>query len=84
MQLEGASAVKVAAYIGAAFVMGIGTIGPAIGQGMVGARACDNIGKYPENAGTIRTVMLLGMSIIETAPIYALVIAILLIFVGGR
>ena len=84
MQLDSATAVRVAAYIGAAIVMGIGTIGPALGQGFIGSRACDNIGKYPENAGTIRTVMLLGMGIIETSAIYAFVVAILLIFFAAR
>jgi F-type H+-transporting ATPase subunit c len=74
------STLKIAAYIGAAFVMGIGTIGPALGQGLIGARACENVGKYPENAGNIRTLMLLAMGIIETSAIYALLIALILIF----
>ena len=39
---------KAAAALGAAFAIGIGTIGPALAQGMVGSKACENIGKYPE------------------------------------
>ncbi len=72
--------IKIAAYIGAAFVMGIGTIGPALGQGIVGAKSCENIGKYAENAGKIRNTMFLALGIIETSAIYAFIIAILLIF----
>lgn len=70
---------KVAAYFGAAIVMGIGTIGPAFGQGLVGMKACENIGKYPESAGQIRGAMILAMSLIETSAIYALIIALMLI-----
>jgi len=75
--------VKAAAYIGAAFAIGIGTIGPAFGQGMIGSKACENMGKYPESANKIRTTMLLAMGIIESSAIYALIISILLIFYSG-
>ncbi len=71
--------VRVAAFLGAAFAMGIGTIGPALGQGMVGTKACETIGRYPESAGKVRTAMLIAMSLIETSAIYCLLIALLLI-----
>lgn len=74
--------VKAAAYIGAAITMAIGTIGPALGQGMVGTKACEMIGKNPENTSQIRTAMLMSMSLIETSAIYALVVALLLIFLS--
>lgn len=75
---------KVAAFLGAAFVMGIGTIGPALGQGKVAAEACKSIGKYPESAGSIRTSMVIGLSLIETSAIYAFLTAIFLIFFTGQ
>ena len=71
---------KAAAFIGAALAMGIGTIGPALGQGFVGMQACENIGKYPESAGKIRMVMLLAMGIVESSAVYALVISFLILF----
>lgn len=71
--------IKVAAYIGAALVMGLGSIGPAIGQGLVGSKACENLGKYPESASQIRTVMVISLSMIETSAIYAFIIAIILV-----
>jgi F-type H+-transporting ATPase subunit c len=70
---------KVAAYIGAAITMGIGTIGPAIGQGMIGSKAVENVGKYPESYGRIRMMMLIAMGLVETGAIYALIISIMLI-----
>jgi F-type H+-transporting ATPase subunit c len=71
--------IKIAAYAGAAFAMGIGTIGPALGQGLVGSKACENIGKYPQSYSQIRNTMFLALGIIETSAIYAFIIAILLV-----
>lgn len=72
---------QAAAYIGAAFAMGIGTIGPALGQGLIGSRACETMGKYPESAGKVRGAMMLAMVLVETVAIYALLVALLLIFI---
>ena len=78
--MESVELIKAAAYLGAAFTMGIGTIGPALGQGMVGSRSCETMGKYPESAGKVRGAMLLAIVLIETVAIYALLIALILIF----
>lgn len=75
--------VKAAALLGSAFVMGIGCISPAYGQGLIGAEACKNIGKYPQSSKDIRTTMLLAMGIVESSAVYALLIAILLLFLRG-
>jgi len=81
--MEGIFYVKAAAFLGAAIAMGIGSIGPALGQGMIGMKACESIGKYPENAEKIRTAMMIAMGLVETAAIYALLIAGALIIVGN-
>jgi F-type H+-transporting ATPase subunit c len=70
---------QAAAFIGAAIVMGVGSIGPAIGQGMIGKAACDAVGRNPETGSKMRMMMLIGMGMVETSAIYALIIAILLI-----
>lgn len=74
---------KAAVYIGAALAMGIGSIGPALGQGLIGMKACENIGKYPEGANKIRTTMFLALSIIETSAIYCFIISLILLFRYG-
>jgi F-type H+-transporting ATPase subunit c len=66
---------KAAAFLGAAIAMGVGAIGPALGQGLIGMKACENIGKYPESAGRIRTTMMIAMGLVETSAIYALMVA---------
>ena len=78
--MEGIVIAQAAALIGAALVMGIGCIAPAYGQGLIGAEACKNIGKYPQSAKDIRTTMLLAMGIVESSAVYALLISLLLIF----
>ena len=80
--IEGIYIAKAAAFIGAALAMGIGTIAPAYGQGLVGAKACENIGKFPESAKDIRGVLVMALGIIESSAVYALLVAGGLIFVG--
>ena len=77
--MEEINYVKMAAYLGAAFAIGIGTIGPALGQGSVASRAIENMGKYPEVANKIRTTMFIGLALIETLAIYAFIVSLLLI-----
>ena len=62
----------------------IAGIGPGIGEGNAVAKACEAIGRQPECKGNVTTTMLMGCAIAETTGLYALVIAILLIFVAPR
>lgn len=78
--MESVLLAKAAAYIAAGIAMGIGTIGPALGQGMIGSRACETMGKYPESASKVQGAMMLAMVLVETIAIYALLVALLLIF----
>ncbi len=73
--VDGIFYAKAAASIGAAIAIGLGVLGPALGQGAIGSKACENIGKYPESANKIRQVMFVSMGIIETLAIYVLLIA---------
>jgi F-type H+-transporting ATPase subunit c len=58
-----------------ALAIGIGSIGPAIGIGLIGAKAMEAIGRNPEAAGKILVPMLLAAAFAEAIAIYALVIA---------
>lgn len=59
----------------AAIAIGIGTLGPGIAIGMIGAKAMEAIGRNPEAQSKILPVMLLGMAFAEALGIYALVVA---------
>ena len=67
--------------LGAGIAM-IAGIGPGIGEGNAVAKACEAIGRQPEAKGAVTSTMIMGCAIAETTGIYALVIAILLIFVA--
>ncbi len=67
--------------LGAGIAM-IAGIGPGIGEGNAVAKACEAIGRQPEAKGSITSTMLMGCAVAETTGLYALVIAILLIFVA--
>jgi len=70
---------QIAAYIAAGLCMGIGTLGPALGQGFIGGKACESIGKKPESAPAITRMMVLGLAFVESTAIYALVISLILL-----
>ena len=73
--------VEAARALGAALCMGIGAIGPAIGEGNAVGKALEAMARQPEMASTLRTNMILGCAITETTGIYSLVISLLLLFV---
>ena len=66
------------ACIGAGLAVLTG-LGPAIGEGMIGAKAMEAIGRQPEAAGTIRITMLIGQAVTETTGLYGLIIAFMLV-----
>lgn len=79
--MELAHAIEVAGRaIGAGLCMGIGAVGPGIGEGTAVAHALDGMARQPEASGTLRTTMILGCAIAETTGIYSLLIAFLILF----
>mgnify|MGYP005909045973 FL=1 len=80
--MELASAIAIAGKaIGAGLCMGIGAIGPALGEGNAVGKALEGMARQPEMANLLRTNMILGCAITESTGIYSLVIALLLLFV---
>lgn len=75
---------KVAAYVAAGVCMGVGTLGPALGMGFIGGKACESIGKKPESAGVISRTMFMALVAVESTAIYALLVALVLLFYVGK
>lgn len=67
--------------IAAAIAIGIASAAGAIAMGIAIAKSAEGISRQPEAAEKIRTSLMLGLVFIETAIIYALIVAILIIFV---
>ena len=68
--------------LAAGLAMGFGAIGPGIGVGLVGLGALQALGRNPEARGPIMTNMILAIAFAEAVAIYALVVAVVLIFVA--
>jgi F-type H+-transporting ATPase subunit c len=61
--------------IAKAIAIALGSLGPAIGIGMIGSKAMEAIGRNPEASGKILVPMLLAIAFAEAVAIYVLVIA---------
>ena len=72
--------VKVAALTGGGMAIGFGAIGAAIGEGFTAASANAAISRNPGISGDIFKSMLVGQAIAESASIFALVVAMILLF----
>ncbi len=60
----------------------IGLLGAGIGQGYAAGKAAEAVGRNPEAEGQIRNMMIVGAAIAESSALYALVIAIMCLFVA--
>lgn len=67
--------------ISAAIAIAIGAIGPALGIGWLAGKAMEALGRNPEAADSIRQNMILAIAFAEAIGIYALVVAIIILFV---
>ncbi len=72
--------IKAACAIGAGLCMGIGAIGPALGEGNAVGKALEGMARQPEATSNLRTNMILGCAITETTGIYSLLISFLILF----
>lgn len=73
--------VKSAKSYAVAALMGLAALGGTLGMAYTIAKTTESIARQPEAAGQIRTAMMLGLVFIETVVIYALIVAILIVFV---
>ena len=69
--------------LGAGLGIGLAALGGGIGQGRAAAGALEGIARNPGAAGQIRGPMILGLALIESLVIYALIIAFILAFKVG-
>ena len=71
---------EAAKYIGAGLAIGLGALGPALGEGLAASKALEAIGRNPEASGKIAPLMFVAMAITESTGIYALVVALVILF----
>lgn len=76
MELEAAK------LIAAGLCMGVGSIGPALGEGMIASKAMEAMGRNPEVSDKLFSNMVVSMAITESTGIYSLVVALIILFVA--
>lgn len=55
-------------------------MGPGIGLGLLASKALEAIGRNPEAQGKIQSTMILAIAVTEAVAIYALVVALMILF----
>lgn len=70
----------VACVTAAGFGIGIAALGCGLGQGFGLKGAVEGIARNPEASGKVTVTMLIGLAMIESLCIYALVVALILIY----
>jgi F-type H+-transporting ATPase subunit c len=72
--------IAMVSIITAGFTVAVGSIGPALGEAKAAAQALRSIAEQPDEADTITRTLFVAMALIESTAIYALVIALILVF----
>ncbi|MCD6586287.1 MAG: ATP synthase F0 subunit C, partial [Desulfobacteraceae bacterium] len=70
----------VACAFAAGFGIAIAAFGCGLGQGMGLKAAVEGIARNPESSGKVTVTMLIGLAMIESLCIYALVVSLILIY----
>lgn len=70
-----------AQFIAAGICMGLGAIGPAIGEGYIGGSAMKAMSRNPQVMDKIFSNMIVAMAITESTGIYSLVVSLIILFV---
>jgi F-type H+-transporting ATPase subunit c len=68
------------AVLAAGFGIGIAAFGTGIGQGLAINKSVEGIARNPEASGKITVTMLIGLAMIESLCIYALVVALIILY----
>jgi len=72
--------IGVASIVVAGLTIAIGSVGPALGEGIALARALASIAQQPDESNTITRTLFVGLAMVESTAIYCFVVSIILIF----
>ena len=78
--LDNASLIAAVSTFTAGLTIGMGSIGPALGEGRAVAQALAAIAQQPDEAGTITRTLFVGLAMIESTAIYCFVVTMILLF----
>ena len=78
--MDSFSLIGMASVLSAGLCIGLGAIGPALGEGRAVAQALSAIAQQPDETATITRTLFVGLAMIESTAIYAFVVSMILIF----
>lgn len=70
------------AALGCGLAIGLAALGTGIGQGIGLSRACEGVARNPGVSGKITTTLIIGLAMIESLAIYALVVVLIILFMN--
>jgi F-type H+-transporting ATPase subunit c len=72
--------IGLASIVTAGMTIALGSIAPAIGEGLALARALGALAQQPDKADTITRTLFVGLALVESTAIYCFVVSMILIF----
>ncbi|WP_440948538.1 F0F1 ATP synthase subunit C [Methanosarcina sp. T3] len=72
--------IAVASIVTSGITIGVGVLGPAIGEGRAVATALTSLAQQPDASSTITRTLFVGLAMIESLSIYCFVVSMILIF----
>jgi len=78
--MDSVTLIAMASIISAGLTIGIGVLGPGIGEGRAVASALTALAQQPDAATTITRTLFVGLAMIESTAIYCFVVSMILIF----
>jgi F-type H+-transporting ATPase subunit c len=78
--MDNATIIAAASIISAGITIGLGVIGPGMGQGRAVASALTALAQQPDATSTITRTLFVGLAMIESLAIYCFVVSMILLF----
>ena len=78
--MDNATWIAVASIVTSGLAIGLGSVGPALGEGRAVAAALSSLAQQPEAAGVITRTLFVGLAMIESIAIYCFVVSMILLF----
>lgn len=78
--MDNLALIAVASIVSAGLCIGLGAIGPALGEGRALAQALQSIAQQPDETSTITRTLFVGLAMVESTAIYCFVVSMILLF----
>jgi F-type H+-transporting ATPase subunit c len=78
--MDNTSLIGMVSIISAGLCIGLGAIGPALGEARAVAQALSSIAQQPDESNTITRTLFVGLAMIESTAIYCFVVTMILLF----